>query len=227
MFFVLLLALTLFPACSYWRSESETVSPVSYDVGELQSAVPFSTKEPEIFQSEIIVSTGGVDDVTFVARNESNRRYDYNYGAKKQLTVIKTAEGESFTLLPSKKVYAEIIAGNAPSASGNLIDSLTTEWLNVKPDSKFEALGTENNLVKYRAVFGDQGKSEAIIFVDEVLSLPVRQEFYTLEGEQKTLNYTFELKNFQLRAQNELFTVPPEFRKVTVEEFYRILHSED
>ncbi|HEY0658934.1 MAG TPA: hypothetical protein VGD05_10690, partial [Pyrinomonadaceae bacterium] len=76
-FVLLALAPIFFSSCRYWQNAgTETPSPTPYTVEELKSEIPFSTKEPEIFQTEIIVMTSGQERKTFVARNGANRRYD-------------------------------------------------------------------------------------------------------------------------------------------------------
>ena len=226
MLFILLLALTIFSACAFRQAESETNSP-PISIGETKSEVPFATKEPDNFQAEFVVSISGAEDKTFVARNNLNRRYDYNYGEKNQFSVIQTADGKSFLVLTEKKIFSENTGNAVKKNFGNSLDFLTTEWLNEKPDAKFENLGAESGFVKYRVIFGDNQKSEAIVFVDEKTGLPFKQEFYSLEGEQKTLYFTFEIKNFQPQADKTLFVIPKDFRKIPVEEFRRILHSEN
>jgi len=227
MLFIFLLASTIFSACAFRQAESVTSSQAAFNDEELKSEIPFATKEPDNFQAEFVVSTGGAEDVTFAARNGANLRYDYNFGEKKQFSVIQTAYGKNFLVLKEKKIFAENNGNTVKAASENPFDFLTTEWLNEKPDAKFEKLGTENNFTKYRVIFGDNQKSEAIVYVDEKIGLPVKQEFYSVEGEQKTLNFTFELRNFRSPSDAGLFTVPQDFRKTSVEEFRRILHSEN
>jgi len=67
--------------------------------------------------------------------------------------------------------------------------------------------------------------SEMLISVDEQIGLPVKQEFYAVSGEQKVLTYAVELKNLKLKTDENLFTVPADFKKVSAEEFRRILRS--
>jgi outer membrane lipoprotein-sorting protein len=89
-------------------------------------------------------------------------------------------------------------------------------------------LGTENNLTKYRVRMGDaeNPNSEILIYVDEQIKLPVRQEFYSTSGEQKTLTFAVELKNFKTEADEKLFEVPKDFRKITPKEFQEVLRQE-
>lgn len=221
-------ALVMLPACRFWqKAGGETPAPTPFVAEELKSEIPFSTKEPEIFQVEIVITTGGAEIKTFTARNGNKKRVDYDAGTKKQVTLLQT--DKNYLMEQSKKIYVEDAARANFAVAENWTDFLTTEWLNSRADVKFFKLEPENNLTKYRVVFGDaeNSKSESLIFVDEAAKLPVRQEFYSVEGEQKTLTMTIELKNLKLEAADDLFVVPADYRKVSREEFAGILRKEN
>ncbi len=95
---------------------------------------------------------------------------------------------------------------------------LTGEWLNAKPDAKFSKLDAENDLSKYLVTLNDAENAETIVFVDEKIGLPVRQEFYSRRGEQKNLTYTVEIRNFKSQTEDNLFAIPKDFRKVAAKE---------
>ncbi|MBA3631319.1 MAG: hypothetical protein H0W58_00670 [Acidobacteria bacterium] len=220
--------MTLSLACRFWqKAESEMPTPTPFVAEEIESKIPFSTKEPENFQAEFVVTTGGKEDKTFAARSGENRRYDYNVGEKNQFSVVKTADNKSFLIFKDKKIYAENLNNAIAQTAENTFDFLTTEWLNRKADAKFELLGAENGLTKHRVVLGENENSESIIWVDEKIGLPVRQEFYSTGGEQRMLNFTFEMNNLKLQTDADLFSIPKGFRKVSVEEFRKILQSKD
>ncbi len=225
---VCLSVLTLFSACNF-RQETgnETPAPTPFAAEELKSDVPFLNREPENFQAEFVVTANGKTDITFAARNGGKRRFDYNFGEKNQFSFVQTSDGKDFLILKDKKIYAENSIDSGISDAENPFDFLTIEWLNRKADVKFEKLEAENGLMKYRAVLGEKGKSEVLIWTDEKIGLPVKQEFYSVNGEQKILTFTFEIKNFKTQTEDSLFEVPKDFRKVSIEEFRRILRSEN
>ena len=227
-FFIAVLFLTLFSACRWWqKAENNPASPTPFAVEEVKSGIPFSTKEPENFQAEFIVTTEGKEDKTFAVRGlDNSRRYDYHYGQKNQISVLQTADNKTFLIFNNKKIYTENISNRLVEASENPFDFLTTEWLNQKADAKFEFLGTENNFLKYRVILDNNQTSESFIWVDKNIGLPVKQEFYSVNGEQKILNFTFEIKNFKPQADANLFEIPKDFRKVSVEEFRKVLQGE-
>lgn len=216
------LVFLLFSGCRFFRetsSENTSATPAVSDT--LKSEIPFTAKEPEVFQAEIVVTTGGAERVTFVARNGANHRYDFNFGKRNQLTNLQT--DKNYLIIPGKKVYAE----NTPAqtfGTDDWSDFLTTEWLSEKTEAKFERLETAENLTKYRVTAGDA--SEILIYVDEKIGLPVRQEFYTVGDGQKVSTYTFELKNLKLETNAELFAIPAGFKKIPIQELRKILQSE-
>ena len=212
-------------ACRYCgNAGNDNAARTPFVAEELKSEIPFSTKEPEIFQVEIVTIAGEIENKIFLARSGANRRIDYNFGEKDQVALLQT--DKNYLIFPSRNIYAEDAASNsfAPEIS---TDFLTSGLLNAKTGVRFFSEGKENNLAKYRAVFGDAEKSEALIFVDETVNLPVRQEFYSRSGDEKTLTMTVEFRNLKLEAGAELFAVPKNFRKVSAEEFRKLLKKEN
>jgi len=175
--------------------------------------IPFPTKEPEIFQAEIIVSAylgeAGTERRYFLARNGERSLITFDFGGATARSKLRTADGRVFILDHDRKISAEIPAGNtAPEENAELKDFLTTRWLNEKSPAVFKSLGTENKLAKYLVKPDDTEKSEILIYVDEKIKLPVRQEFYTLSGDRKILTSSVEIKNFKPSAEDKLFEVP-------------------
>lgn len=227
-FGVFAFALVMSSACRFWqKAGGETPTPTPFTAEELTSEIPFSTKEPENFQVEIVITAKNSEFKIFAARAGNHRRVDFNAGTKKQVTYLHT--NKHYLIQQSKKIYVDDAEAEEFTVSENWMEFLTTEWLNNKTDVKFFKLDAENNLSKYRVVFGDaeNAKSESLIFIDEAAGLPVRQEFYSVEGEQKTLTMTVELKNLKLEAASDLFAVPADYQKVSREEFAGISRKED
>jgi hypothetical protein len=207
-------------ACRYWESgNSGDPSPTPFVSDELQSEIPFATKEPEQFQTEIVVSANGTERKTFVARNGTKRRYDFNFGAKNQVINLQT--DKIYLILPEKKIYAESDSIKGLAEVGDWSNFLTTEWLSEKRNAQFEKLETSENLTKYRVKLDESNISEIIISFDETLGLPVKQEFFSVDSEQRILNYAVELKNLRLQTDESLFAVPTDFKKVAAEELLK------
>jgi hypothetical protein len=215
----LVLALLSCQACGFWRGQTgATPSPTPFVAEEIKSAIPFSTKEPNVYQTEIVVTANGVEDVTFTARNEMKRLIIFNFRTEAETGVLELGANQSFLIAPNRKIYAEKEYGGGVETA----DFLTAELLNQKKDARFETLGAENSLARYRVNLDDAQSSEIIISVDEKIGLPVKQEFYSI-GEQKILTYAVELKNFSLKADAMFFEIPKDYRKVSAKEFWEIM----
>lgn len=235
---VLFFSICLSASCSrFWSgggNENSNANPAPFSARQLQSEIPFSTREPEVFQGEIIVTSfingEKSERKTFVARSGGRRLLVFAAGEKAEVSFLQPDEAGSFSISREKKIYTENVAGMAlPASSGGeaFDDFLTAARLSAKASAAFENLGAaENGLTKFRVRLDDSDASEVLIYVDENLKIPVRQEFYSrgAAGEQqKTLLYAVELRNFQLQADENLFAPPPkDFRKVSREEFDRV-----
>ena len=202
-------------SCRFWQSNSNSnPQTVQIEPPEIVSEVPFSTKEPESFQADLLTKNEGQEEKTFIAR--SRGRF---FSRKNETAILQIEPNKSFLINFAKKIYVENVgktSAKAETSGETLNDFLTTEWLNQKTEARFENLGTENGLSKYRVVFE---ASESLIFVDENYKIPVRQEFYSVEGETKTLVYSVELQNLKLMVDELVFELPKDFRKVSSEEF--------
>jgi len=207
-------------SCAFWQGKSDATAsqPAPFVAEELKSRSPFSTKEPETFQAEIVLLAEGFEEKTFLAKSGANRLIVFDFQTESETSVLHLGANQSFLIAPRRKIYAETQSETARTHTP-FEESSTAEWLNQKKDAKFERLGAENNLTKYRVSLDESKNSEIIIYVDEQIGLPVRQEFYTVQGEQKNLTAAMELRNFSLQPDAKLFEVPKDYRKLTAKEF--------
>ncbi|HEX8248327.1 MAG TPA: hypothetical protein VF599_09160 [Pyrinomonadaceae bacterium] len=235
LFYLVLFFSICFSACGFWRQaqENSNAERAPFAAQEIPSEIPFSNKEPEVFQSEIIISSfingEKSERKTFLARSGGRRLAIFAAGEKAEVSFLQIDEARAFSISREKKIYTETAFNRAPAASGgeNFTDFLNVARLNAKASAAFESLGAENGLSKFLVRLNNSGASEILIYVDENLKIPVRQEFYSRAGDQKTLLYAVELKNFQLRTDDNLFEPPPkDFRKVSSEEFDKIVRQD-
>jgi hypothetical protein len=218
-------------SCGAWSraGESSDANSATFTAQQIETGIPFATREPEVFQTEIIVTNFNGEEKserkTFLARAGLKRLTVFAAGEKSEISLLQTDEAKTFTLLPAKKIYKENRDNRAGAAAGETLQSfLTTEWLNAKTAAAFENLGAENGLTRFRARLNNSDAAEILLYVDENLQIPVRQEFYSrAEGGQRVLLYSVELKNFRPQADERLFALPPDYRKVSPEEFDKIV----
>jgi hypothetical protein len=210
-------------ACRFWQPQTETSSPTTPPVAELKSEIPFGTKEPDVFQTEIVTTANGVVDKIFTARNGENHFTIYDFQKKFEFALLQTTANGSLLIARHQKIYAENQTTNADQTTD---DFPTAELLNEKPDAKYESLGAENGFAKYRVTLNASTDSEIIVTVDLTINLPVKQEFYSVSGERKTLISTTELKNYSQQTDAQNFEIPKDYKKVSAVEFQQILRRE-
>lgn len=212
------LLLFFFAGCSLWQNREGQNAPI---ISETKSRIPFPTKEPDNFQCEIIITSGGLERRILVARKGEMRRIVYNFGTPGQYGTLDI--GKVYLIAASQMAYAEKPSDAKLFEGGTQFSDLTSELLNRRDHTEFEALGRENDLVKYRARINEGSASEILIYVDESIGMPIKQELFSVEGENRTLQYTMELKNFKLETDEGLFAIPAGFRKISLDEFYRTI----
>ncbi len=215
-----ILLLANFSACSWWQSADNSNALKDAEIiADIYSDVPFSTKEPENFQAEIVVSSFANDNKTeqkyFIAKSGEKSLQKFYAGSENERSLLRMSGNEIFLINNKLKNYREISNDKSKAFSDDsLIKNLTSKLLNEKASANFEKLGTEKNLTKYRVKFEDAKNSEILIFVDGKIKLPVRQEFYSVAGDKKTLIYAIEIRNFKPQADEKLFELPKGFRRV-------------
>ena len=179
--------------------------------------LPFSTTEPETFQAEIVVSAGGVEQRTFVARSGRDRRTDYDLGGHDRLTLLET--DKKYLISDRSKIFAQ---DELPVSSGDGFDDSMATVLAAREYAEFKKIGVENGLTKFRASPPDSDSSEVMIYVDESLGLPVKQEYFSINGDQRTLEYSVELTNIRREIDAGVFEIPPGFRQTSIDEFRKL-----
>jgi outer membrane lipoprotein-sorting protein len=211
---VLIFTLISCSSCRFWQNSSNSnTSSNQINASETKNEVFYPTKEPENYQLEVVVKSDDEEQRTLVAK--SGMRF---FSISDDIAALKIDAAKSYVINFDKKIFAENLttAGTSDDSVETLQSFLTTELLNGKTDAAFENLGDANGLTKYRASFGE---SESLIYVDENFKLPMRQEFYSVNGEERTLMYSSEIQNFKLQADESFFAVPKDFRKVSLAEF--------
>lgn len=205
-------------SCGFWRS-SENVNSNAIEISdEAKSNIPFESKEPEIFQTEIVITNFLNNEKTekkyFLARSGNKTLTVFNRGAKAENSILNDGTKTFFINSETKTFRENQSISNSVSSSDETLEFLTTEWLSKKTGASFEKLETQNNLTNYRVRLSDSSASEIILAYDETLKMPVKQEFYSILGEQKNLTMTIELKNFQTAADEKLFVLPQDYKRI-------------
>jgi outer membrane lipoprotein-sorting protein len=240
----LILASIFTAACGFGGSQPESTAQTDSTDEAISSESyrqPFQSKEPEKYQAKIVFAfkwdesnAETVEQTTFVARDGLNRRLDFEIGDKRQLSRVETADGKSFLLVPQRKIYAEI----SEAASENLLTAAPEEYSLAHllyarpPEAKFQKIGAETingkQLTKYLVDFGavrqsENARTETAIWIDENLRLPVRTEITAIVDQKSSgAKSVVELRDFKNEPDAGVFTVPSNFRRVSVKEIQEI-----
>ncbi len=195
----------VFGGCSLWRGNEN--SAVTF-ASEPKSEFPFDAHEPEVFQAELVVRTGEIERRTFIARNGQMRRLDFEVGTDNRRAVLIT--DKEYLLYFKRMAFEE---HELSSNAAEQYEPLTAHVLNLRDYASFEEIGRDGSVVRFRARVNSSRNSEVLIFFDESIGLPVRQEFYSIEGDQRTLQYSVELQNFRTSVDDATFAIPKDFKK--------------
>lgn len=179
---------------------------------------PFPLTEPETFQAEIIVSANGAEQRMFVARSGAKRRSDYDYGGQNQRSILES--DKKYLISFREKTYAVSEVGSGIDT--NYGDPLASPLMSTREYAEFQKLGSEGGVTKYRARMRDSGASEIFVYLDESTGLPVKQEFFIINGGEQKLEYSVELKNISREIDTRVFEIPKGFRQTSIEEFRRL-----
>jgi len=210
LFLFVLAIVALGPGCgqSITGGNSST-APASAE----KSDFPFSTKEPDTYQGEFVVTAGGIEDKWFVARKGDRWRFDTFRNGSVSISRIKT--DALYDLDGNRKIYAA-----EPTNDISTFDALSYGFFKGKEYRQFESLGREGNLLKFRAGDQDVSKGGTIIYVDESSGMIVKQEF---TGQRSDTQFTYAVRDLRFDVADEIFAIPEGFRRVSWEEFQKDL----
>ena len=90
----------IFAGCSLWRSNENTSSLAA---SQPRIELPFSTREPDVFQTDVVVRVGETERRMSIARNGALRRLDYDVGTDNQHGVLIT--DKEYLLFFKRKAY--------------------------------------------------------------------------------------------------------------------------
>ncbi len=201
-------------SCRFWQTETNVSRSATND---FKNSAPFSTQEPQEFQTEILVSNYVSGEKKrerryFVAKKGERLLVKFGVGTKSEFSYLTLSNDEIYIIRSQGKTIERRLPKRAAlDEKDSWREFLTTKWLNEKHESAFEKVGVENGLTKHRVTFGEQKNSEAIVFVDEKIKLPTRQEFYSISDGKRVLVYSVELEEFKTDVNDSLFNLPEGF----------------
>ncbi len=217
--------------CTYFRQAFKKAEPpAAISQTDSNDALPVLNLEPDIYEAEIVETISDGDESsetkTFIARNGAKRLTIFSFGEDAAISSLEIGANEKFLISYKDQTFAKLKNGAPAFPSGDsLEDFLTNEWLSQKSFAAFEKLEAENGLARFRVRLkeAESESSSAIIYVDEKLHLPVKQEFFTDENSPPV--YVMKLQNIKLETEPKHFEVPSGFREISPVEFQELIES--
>ncbi|MEP6848946.1 MAG: hypothetical protein ABI999_08815 [Acidobacteriota bacterium] len=205
---------TVCGGCGFFKNYTGNAVPAR----ETGNTVPFSVKEPEVYQAQFVTTAGDISTVSFYARKGENWRLDLNFGSPNSVSIIRS--DKVYSISPARKVFAEIPSEQA-SPDPDFVQEMTAGLLSQSITAKFESLDSDGALTKYRVSLGENSESEAIIYLDETVGIITREEFFSLP--RKTHNdapqFIYEVRELKTEVDDSLFAIPAELEKVSWNEY--------
>jgi outer membrane lipoprotein-sorting protein len=217
------IALVMFSSCR--SPDNQSGSNTTSQDQIVSSTPPFQTKEPEHYQAVRTTtfskpSGESVVTKTLIAKDGNTRRDEYDNGSKGKIVYLDLAEGR-FMLLPNAKLYASLEDETGVTEQTDMpSESSPNRLLNADPlEARYQKIGNEiingRATNKYRVLVntsagGAVSNGESLIWIDESLSMPVKSETVTADGERATM----ELSQIALEVDKRLFRIPEDYKKV-------------
>ncbi|MEO7658612.1 MAG: hypothetical protein ABIV48_03265 [Pyrinomonadaceae bacterium] len=208
----------VFQACS---STASNENKALITLAETKSEFPFTTREPQTYQGEFVVTDGAIERKWFIARNGEKRRFDVFRGDQSFVGEIQA--GERFLVNYEKKIFAAPPAGET---SGLNIDDLTKSLFSGKDYREFDDLGRDGELRKYKIRKDEITKDDIVIYVNEALGMIVKQEFVSQgDGSGSPVKIAYEIRDLKLEPDDRVFKIPDGFKKVAWSEYRQYLNK--
>ena len=220
--------LLLFAAC---RSQNEPATPQNVATENIISATPpFKTKEPERYSATRTITTVTPEGKTTVTKTLIARDGEMRRNESGKVTYLDLPDGR-FILLPDDKVYADL--ATETNTDDNEEEVSPERLLHDEPaNTSYQKIGTElidgRNTQKYRILVNNStpesvSQSEALIWIDEALNMPIRSETASADGTKITM----ELSNVALDVERRVFQIPDDYKKVAFSELRKRLRKTD
>jgi len=225
----LISVLTLLVVASCRSANDSPATPGAPAETVVSSTPPYQTKEPDRYRATRTITSVTADGKTTVtksstARDGERRRTEYGF-ASTRMVFLNLPEG-TFVLLPAEKLYANSGGETVPGAAED--GEISPEKLlhDEAASTSYQKLGAEliagRNTNKYRVVVNSSNAasvspSDALIWIDEGLGMPIRSETKSSDGTRVTM----ELSEIALDVDKGLFKIPEDYQRVTMSELVR------
>ncbi len=196
-------------------SSSTTRPDQRISSGTANAGRPFPTKEPDVYQGELVISDGTTEEHYFAARKQDKWRFDVLSGGAPSLTQLRS--DKVYMIDHAKKAYAVEAYADLKDFDTSYFNSLSLQFFRGANYIDYEEIGRDGNLVRYRAKTLKDSKSDVIVTVDGSNGMMVRQEIASQKektDQGTAVNYVFEVRNLKLDVDDSMFDIPAGFHQV-------------
>ena len=169
-----------------------------------------------------------------LVRDGTQRREEYETAAAGSVAYLESLRGR-FVLLPADKLYADLSEASDEAKLSELqTDSESIQSNYIRHETNFapryDKLGNETidgrQTLKYRvtaASFNNAtAASERVIWVDEVLGMPVKTELIHREGMHSS-RIVMQLTDIRTDVDLMQFEIPADYRKVNASQIFDLI----
>jgi hypothetical protein len=180
---------------------TQTVEKTAFPATPQESKrFPFSLREPDVFQADVIVISMGEETRYFVARKGTNSRLDFFRDGKLVTTELGT--DAVYSIDHAAKTYEVAQTGSSsPPAISDVGRRLFQRGL----PYRYDELDRQDGIVRYKA-----REVDIVVSIDEATGLMVRQEF----SEDGGVVFAYELRNIELDVDDSVFSVPLGYKQI-------------
>ena len=204
-FLLIAVCVALLQACG--SSQTKENKDISL-TGETGREFPFSTKEPEVYQGDLMVGSVDAQDHYFVARKGDKWRYDVFRGAERSMSQIRS--DKLYGVDHPKKIYWEMPEQKTGASD---VNDMTRNFFRGHEYHDFDEIGREGTLIKYKVRDSGETKGNIIVTVDTASGVIVRHEF--MSQNKQDSNFVYEIKNLKMDVDDTIFAIPAGYQKVT------------
>ena len=182
--------------------------------GRRTASKPFPTKEPAVFQGDLIVSNGTNEERYFVARDNDKWRFDTYRDGSPSLTQLRS--DKVYTIDHAKKAYAVETYADLKDFDTSYFNALSWYFFRGANYIDFTEVGRDGTLVRYKARMLKDSKNDVSITIDESTGIMVRQEITSQkerDADGAPVVYVFEVRDLKLETDDSLFEIPSGYRR--------------
>lgn len=203
------------------RSQTELTATGNTPSETIVSATPpFQTKEPERYSATRTITITTAAGQTFVTKTLIARDGERRRNESDGTVYLELPEGR-FVLIPEEAVYADVVA----EPDGNTEEQVSPESvLHAETGTtSYQNLGTEviggRSSSKYRVVVNGSNSqnvnlTEILIWIDEMLKMPVRSETTSPEGTRIQMEFS----DLKFEVEGSVFQIPEHYQKIAFSE---------